>query len=128
MREKVIKKIKRPGKKLTHQAMSITPLPSLKIDPKLISGGRIPNPKKLNPDSAKIAPPTPNVKEMKNIGAKRGAKYFNIILYEGYLAICRIFMKGFFPIAKLSLLIILAFPIHPVSEITTISTSAEASI
>ena len=73
MSEKVTKKIISPGKKLTHQAISIRSFPSLIIVPQLICGGVMPSPRKLRPDSAKIAPPTPKVKLTKKMGAKSGA-------------------------------------------------------
>ena len=123
---KTIKKIINPGKKLNHQAISITSFPSLRIVPQLICGGVIPIPKKLKPLSAKIAPPTANVKLMKNMGAKRGIKYLKMIFIFETLAIFRIFINGLFAIAKLSLLINLAVPIQPVIEITIIKTRAEA--
>ena len=72
--------INNPGKKLTHQAISITSLPPESKLPQLIWGGLIPSPKKLKPDSASIAPPTPKVKDIRNIGANSGAKYLSIIL------------------------------------------------
>jgi len=45
IRLKVTRKIIRPGKKLTHQAISMTALPSLRMLPQLISGGVIPSPR-----------------------------------------------------------------------------------
>ena len=76
----MIKNIIKPGKKLTHQAISITALPSLSKLPQDIWGAFIPSPKKESPDSANIEPPTPKVNEIKNIGANIGAKYLKIIL------------------------------------------------
>ena len=75
----MIKNIISPGKKLTHQAISITLFPSLKSEPHDIEGGFIPRPKNERPDSANIEPPTPNVNDIKNIGASKGAKYLKII-------------------------------------------------
>lgn len=65
IRENVIKKMKNPGKKLTHHAIPMTSLPSLNKLPQLICGALIPSPRKLSPDSARIAPPTPKVNEMR---------------------------------------------------------------
>ena len=120
--------MKKPGKKLTHQAISITSFPSLSILPQLIWGGVIPMPKKLSPLSASIAPPTPNVKLIKNIGANKGAKYLKMIFRPDTLASFRILIYGLEAISKLSLLIILAIPIQPVTDITNISTHTEALI
>lgn len=124
----MIIKIIRPGKKLTHHAISITAFPSLSNDPQDISGGFIPKPKKESPDSANIDPPTPKVNEIKNIGANNGAKYLKIILKVDTFASFNIFMKGLLLIAKLSLLISLAIPIQPVIDITIIKISADAWI
>ena len=82
IREKVIRKIISPGKKLTHQATSKTSFPSAKIEPQLTCGGIIPIPKKESPLSASIAPLTPKVKLMKKIGANKGVKYLIMILKE----------------------------------------------
>ncbi|OCL98189.1 hypothetical protein AAX29_01708 [Aliarcobacter thereius] len=90
-----------PGKKLNHQAISITLLPSLNKLPQLIFGGLIPSPKNDNPDSANIAPATPKEKEIKKIGANSGAKYFKIIFFLLTFDIFRIFINALFDKAKL---------------------------
>ena len=80
------------------------------------------------PDSANIAPATPNEKEIRKIGAKSGAKYFKIIFVLLTFAIFNIFINGLLLSAKLSLLIILDIPIQPVIDITSIKTRLFASM
>ena len=108
--------------------MSTTSFPSLRTEPQLICGGMMPIPKKLSPLSASIAPPTPNVKEMKNIGASKGVKYFKIIFKRLTPESFNILIKGFEEIAKLSERMSLAIPIQPVIEMTIISIITEAFI
>ena len=76
MSENVTKKMKKPGKKLSHHAISMTSFPSPdNYTPTHLWRGNTTMPKKLSPLSAKIAPLTPNVKLIKKIGVNKGAKY-----------------------------------------------------
>ena len=86
----------------------------------------MPSPKKLSPDSASMAPPTPKVNDTRKIGAKSGEKYLKIIFVLFTFASCNIFINGLSEIAKLSLRISLAIPIHPVIDITITKTKIEA--
>ena len=53
------RKIARPGKTVIHQARVMKVRPVAAMVPQDAVGGRIPKPRKLSPDSARIAPPIP---------------------------------------------------------------------
>ena len=58
---RIVKRIATPGNTVIHQAIPSVDLDSIRILPQLGVGGCTPNPRKLKPDSIKIAPAIPRV-------------------------------------------------------------------